>query len=858
MPGKIVVRGARVHNLKSISLEIPRDQLVVITGVSGSGKSSLAFDTLYAEGQRRYLESLSVNARQFLQKMKKPDVDSIEGLSPAISIEQKQPIFSRRSTVGTVTEIYDFLRLLFARIGQPTCIRCGREIMAQTTQQIVDQLLLLPTGTRIFLMAPIVPGSRVNQQELVRDLAAEGFARVRIDGQIRELADEIKIDKNQARQIDLIVDRLVLRDGISRRLADSLEVASRYGRGVIRVEIFPGERSGPSGEMTFSQKFACLLCGDSFPEVTPSLFSFNSPHGACPVCGGLGTESLNRVGSRGAQDTSSTSLCKECRGARLRKESLAVKLGGKSIADLATMSMIDALGFFDRLRLDDKQLAVAQSIVKEISSRLQFLVKAGLDYLTLNRASATLSGGEAQRVRLATQLGSELSGVLYILDEPSVGLHQKDNAQLLALMKELRDSGNSVIVVEHDRETILEADHVIDMGPGAGIHGGQVIAQGRPEEIEHDARSLTGSYLSGRREIVVPARRRRGSRDALVIRGARQNNLKNVTVEMPVGAITCVTGVSGSGKSSLVMDILYREMSRRLRRAQGPVGLFDEMLGWEHFSRVIGVDQVPIGRTPHSNPATYTGLYDPLRNLFAQLPEARVRGYKAARFSFNAIGGRCEACKGDGIVRVEMYFLPEVLVTCEVCKGRRYNRETLEVKYKGFSIADVLDLTANEALQIFSNVPALENKLRALVEVGLGYLHLGQVAPTLSGGEAQRIKLARELVRRSTGRSLYILDEPTTGLHFDDIKKLIELLNRLIELGNTIVLIEHNLDVIKSADYIIDLGPGGADKGGKVIASGTPEDIARSQVSFTGQYLRKMLATAAGEVAARPSGTYLS
>src|SRR5919108_195360 len=621
MPGKIVVRGARVHNLKNISLEIPRDQLVVITGVSGSGKSSLAFDTLYAEGQRRYLESLSVNARQFLQQTKKPDVDFIEGLSPAISIEQKQPIFNRRSTVGTITEIYDFLRLLFARVGQPTCIQCGREITAQTTQQIVDQLLLLPTGTRLFIMAPIVPGSQGDQRDLLRDLAAEGFTRVRINGEIRELGDEINVDNNEARQIDLLVDRLMLRDGSARRLADSLETASRYGRGVIRVEIFPSERTRPS-EMAFSQKFACPNCGDSFPEITPSLFSFNSPNGACSVCGGLGTESLKPVSSRGAQETPFTSSCKECRGARLRKESLAVKIGGRSIADLATMSIVDALGFFDQLRLGDKQLAIARGIVKEIRSRFHFLVKAGLDYLTLNRASVTLSGGEAQRVRLATQLGSTLSGVLYILDEPSVGLHQKDNAQLLALMKQLRDSGNTVIVVEHDRETILQADHVIDIGPGAGVNGGEVIAQGRPEEIKHDVGSLTGSYLSGRRQVVAPERPRRGSNDTLLIRGARQNNLKNVTVKMPLGAITCVTGVSGSGKSSLVMDILYREMSRRLHRAQGPVGLFDEILGSKHFDRVIGVDQVPIGRTPHSNPATYTGLYDPLRNLFAQLPEA--------------------------------------------------------------------------------------------------------------------------------------------------------------------------------------------------------------------------------------------
>jgi len=842
MPGNIVIRGAREHNLKNIDLEIPRDQLVVITGVSGSGKSSLAFDTLYAEGQRRYVESLSAYARQFLEQMQRPDVDSIDGLSPAISIEQKSAGQSPRSTVGTVTEIYDHLRLLFARAGSVECYQCGREITAQTVQQIVDQLLALPRQAQLHVLAPIAAGRKGEYRRELKELSQAGFARVKIDGKPYELGEEIALKKNQTHDIDLVVDRLVLREGMEKRLADSLEVASRYGNGVIKAEVFHDGEPGRSEPLIFSQKHACVRCGISFPELTPRLFSFNSPHGACPSCGGLGRQADGAWLSEDPAPLVGGRPCKQCNGARLRRESLHVKVGGKSIAEVTSMSIRDALGFLSAVRFGRQAQIVAEKILQEIKSRLNFMVQVGLDYLTLDRPSATLSGGEAQRIRLATQIGSSLVGVLYILDEPSIGLHQRDNARLLAILRRLRDLGNTVLVVEHDRETILEADHVIDMGPGAGLKGGEVVAQGTAQEIMGGEGSLTGRYLSGRMEIPVPTQRRKGSGKRLVLRGVRQNNLKGITVEIPIGAMTCVTGVSGSGKSSLVVDTLCRAMDQRLSGARGKkIGMFKEILGWENFERMIIIDQGPIGRTPRSNPATYTGLFNPIREFFAQLPEARVRGYNPGRFSFNLKGGRCEACEGDGVIRIEMHFLPDVFVTCEICGGKRYNRETLEVLYKGRSIADLLDLAVVQALEAMGNVPAVREKLETLRDVGLGYLHLGQAAPTLSGGEAQRIKLARELSKRASGKSLYILDEPTTGLHFDDIKKLLDVLNRLTDAGNTVVIIEHNLDVIKSADYVVDLGPEGGDAGGKIVAYGTPEEVSFAARSYTGQYLKGVL-----------------
>ena len=841
MPGNIVIRGAREHNLKNIDLEIPRDQLVVITGVSGSGKSSLAFDTLYAEGQRRYVESLSAYARQFLEQMERPDVDSIEGLSPAISIEQKSAGQNPRSTVGTVTEIYDYLRLLFARVGKVECYRCGREISAQTVQQIVDQLLSLPRETQIHVLAPIAAGRKGEYRRELKELARAGFARVKIDGQIYELGEEITLKKNRPHVIDLVVDRLVMREGIEKRLADSVETASRYGGEVIKVEAFSAGGSGKSEEIIFSQKYACVHCGVSYPELTPRLFSFNSPHGACDACGGLGSEADADGDVEDPARRENIHPCKECNGARLKRASLHVKIGAKSIAEITSMPIKEALKFLTGVHFGRQEKTVAGRILKEISSRLNFMVEVGLDYLTLNRPSATLSGGEAQRIRLATQIGSSLVGVLYILDEPSIGLHQRDHARLLAILRQLRALGNTVLVVEHDRETILAADHVIDMGPGAGVNGGEVVAQGTVQDIMEHELSRTGRYLSGRAEIFLPAQRRKGNGKVLILKGARQNNLKGIAVEFPIGVMTCVTGVSGSGKSSLVVDTLWKAMAQRLHRSGEKTGLFDKLVGWEHFERVVRIDQAPIGRTPRSNPATYTGLFGHVRELFAQLPEAKVRGYKSGRFSFNVKGGRCEACQGDGLVRIEMHFLPDIFVTCEVCGGERYNRETLEVLYKGRNIADILDLTVIQALEMMANIPSIREKLEMLKDVGLGYLHLGQAAPTLSGGEAQRIKLARELSKRSTGRSLYILDEPTTGLHFDDIKKLLEVLNRLTDGGNTVVIIEHNLDVIKSADYVVDLGPEGGDGGGEVVACGTPEEVSLTARSYTGQFLRMVL-----------------
>jgi excinuclease ABC subunit A len=838
MAGKIVIHGARVHNLKNIDVEIPRDRLVVVTGVSGSGKSSLAFDTLYAEAQRRYLESLSADVRQLLQQLERPDVESIEGLSPAIAIQPKTGVFSPRSTVGTLTEIYDYLRLLYARTGQPTCIQCGRPVIAHSTGQIVDEVLSLPGQRRIIVLAPIKPDGR-DSCEILVELARAGFTRVMIGGKIEQLSEDL-CAKGQAGPIDLIVDRLVAREGVQKRLADSIEMASRYGGGVIKIEVMGEDGSEPL-EMVFSQTLTCVHCAIPIPELQPQLFSFNSPSGACPACGGMGSVAKERGGGGEADGDPASEICRECHGARLKRESLTVKLGGKSIAEAASLTAKEALVFFSELELNGKEAAIGKKVLEEIISRLRFLAELGVDYLSLNRSATSLSGGEAQRVRLANQLGSNLAGVLYILDEPSIGLHQSDNARLIELLKQLRDRGNSVILVEHDQETILAADYIIDMGPGAGVHGGEVVAHGTPAEIMRRDDSLTGRYLSGRARIAVPAQRRAGS-GSLVITGAREHNLKNITVGFPIAALTCVTGVSGAGKSSLVMDIVYPAIAARLGRASTGTGQFDELRGWEHFDRLIAVDQSPIGRTPRSNPATYTGIYDDVRTLFAQLPEARVRGYKPSRFSFNASGGRCEACHGDGVLRVDMYFLPDVFVTCDVCKGRRYNRETLEIKYKGLSIADVLELTVNQAAELFSHFPSMHEKLLTLREVGLGYLRLGQAASTLSGGEAQRVKLARELARRSTGRSLYILDEPTTGLHFEDIKKLLDLLNRLTDLGNTVVVIEHNLDVIKTADYIIDLGPGAGAEGGEVVAQGTPEFTASVPASLTGRYLRTRLA----------------
>jgi excinuclease ABC subunit A len=942
MAQSIVITGAREHNLKNVSVEIPRDKLVVITGLSGSGKSSLAFDTIYAEGQRRYVESLSSYARQFLEQMNKPDVDSIEGLSPAISIEQKTTSRNPRSTVGTVTEIYDYLRLLFARVGKPFCYNCGREITAQTVQQVVDRILQLPAGSKVHVLAPIARGRKGEYRKELLDLRKAGFVRARIDGTLRDLAADISLAKNVKHTIEIVVDRLVLRPGIEKRLADSLEVAFRYGAEVAKLEVLGDGPDGVQEEILVSQKLACVVCGISYPELTPRMFSFNNPHGACSTCSGLGTsmyfdpelvvpnENLSLVdgavavwekktggqfyqhaveglarhfrfdaktawkklpqkvrdvilngtaeeitfvyekGSRRYEfkrpfegvianlerrlkETDSDWVreelerfmnmrpCAACAGARLKREALAVKLQGRSINEVAAMSVKEALGFFSHLPLSPQEAEIARRILKEIVERLGFMTNVGLDYLSLERPAATLSGGEAQRIRLATQIGSSLVGVLYILDEPSIGLHQRDNDRLLATLKRLRDLGNTVLVVEHDRDAIQAADYVIDMGPGAGVQGGYIVAQGTPEEIARDPHSLTGKYLCGALEIEIPSLRRPGSGWSLSIRGARHNNLKNVSVDIPLGCITCVTGVSGSGKSSLIIDTMYRALAQRLYAAKEKPGAHDEIKGWQLLDKVIDIDQAPIGRTPRSNPATYTGLFTHLRDLYAQLPEARMRGYEPGRFSFNVKGGRCEACAGDGLIKIEMHFLPDIYVTCEVCHGRRYNRETLEVLYKGKSIADALDMTVGQALEFLSPIPAIRNKLETLRDVGLDYVHLGQSATTLSGGEAQRIKLAKELSRRATGKTLYILDEPTTGLHFDDIRRLLGVLSRLADTGNTIVIIEHNLDVIKTADYLIDIGPEGGDAGGRIIATGSPEDIASAADSHTGAFLRSVL-----------------
>ncbi len=935
MTDKIIIKGAREHNLKAIDVEIPRDHLVVITGVSGSGKSTLAFDTIYAEGQRRYVESLSAYARQFLEQMEKPDVESIEGLSPAISIEQKTTSKNPRSTVGTVTEIYDYLRLLFARVGRVHCHGCGKEIASQSVEQMVDRILAYPEKTRLMLLAPIIRGRKGEYKKELKQLQADGFVRVRIDGEMHELGAPLELDKKKKHTIEVVVDRLVIKEGIATRLADSLETALRLAEGIVRVEVIDGE------SQLFSQQHACIDCGISYPEVTPRMFSFNNPYGACPDCSGLGTrmyfdpeqvvpnpqlslregaiapwesrtgfyyqqllealcdhyevdvstpfielpEKVQLILLRGSgkeevrfffdqggrrhfykkcfegvipnlerrfRETDSDAVrenlerfmnvmpCPTCDGARLRPESLFIRVGEKNIREVTSFSIVEAESFFSDLTFSPKEEEIARRILKEIRERLSFLTHVGLDYLSLDRSSGTLSGGEGQRIRLATQVGSSLVGVLYILDEPSIGLHQRDNRRLLDTLMRLRDLGNTVLVVEHDEETIEEADHVIDMGPGAGVHGGEIVAQGTPHEIMAHPDSLTGQYLSGARCIAVPKERRKSER-FLTIKGAQENNLQGVDVAIPLGVMTCVTGVSGSGKSTLIIDTLYRALSQRLYRSREKAGKVDDLLGLEQLDKVIDIDQSPIGRTPRSNPATYTGVFTDIRDLFAQLPEAKIRGYKPGRFSFNVKGGRCEACQGDGIIKIEMHFLPDVFVTCEVCKGARYNRETLEVKYKGKNIAEVLDMTVNQATEFLGNIPRIKNKLETVRDVGLGYIKLGQSATTLSGGEAQRVKLAKELGKRATGRTIYILDEPTTGLHFADIEKLLQVLHRLVETGNTVLIIEHNLDVIKTADHIIDLGPEGGSRGGRIVANGTPEEVARVTSSHTGRYLRKLL-----------------
>jgi len=939
MENCIRIKGACEHNLKNIDLEIPRDKLVVITGLSGSGKSSLAFDTIYAEGQRRYMESLSSYARQFLGLMEKPDVESIEGLSPAISIDQKTTSRNPRSTVGTVTEIYDYFRLMFARIGVPHCPECGREIAQQTVDQMVDAVMALEQGTRIQVLAPVVRGRKGEYTKLIQDARKKGFVRVRIDGEVMEIQDDIRLDKNKKHTIEIVVDRLIIREDIQKRLTDSIESALNLAGGLLVIDVIGKE------EMLFSQNYACPDCGISIPELTPRMFSFNNPYGACPECSGLGvlfkmdpdliipdkTKSLAEgavtaagfnfssedaygrmyldamarhygfsvdtpvkdlpedildkilYGTRGEKikveynkeygsgtfmssfegiinslerryrETKSNGMkeyyesfmsqtpCPVCQGKRLKKESLAVTVGWKNIHEICLMSVRECMAFFHNLELKPRDAAIAAQILKEIRARLKFLMDVGLDYLTLSRAAGTLSGGEAQRIRLATQIGSGLMGVLYILDEPSIGLHQRDNERLLATLKRLRDLGNTLLVVEHDEDTMYAADHIIDMGPGAGEQGGRVVAQGTVEDIKKNPNSITGKYLSGAIRIEVPEKRREYNGKVIRILGARENNLKDIDVDIPLGVFTCVTGVSGSGKSTLVNEILYKKLAGKLNHAKTKAGLHRDMLGLEHLDKVINIDQSPIGRTPRSNPATYTGVFDLIRSLFAETTDAKMKGYSAGRFSFNVRGGRCEACAGDGIIKIEMHFLPDVYVPCEVCKGRRYNRETLDVKYKGKNIADVLDMTVDEALKFFENIPRIQKKLQTLHEVGLGYIRLGQPATTLSGGEAQRVKLATELSRKATGRTMYILDEPTTGLHMADVHKLIEVLHRLVDAGNTVVVIEHNLDVIKTADHIIDLGPEGGDRGGQIVACGRPEEVAQVKESYTGQFLKKLL-----------------
>jgi excinuclease ABC subunit A len=832
MHNSIVIKGAREHNLKNIDVTIPRDRLVVITGLSGSGKSSLAFDTIYAEGQRRYVESLSAYARQFLEQMGKPDVDSIEGLSPAISIEQKSTSHNPRSTVGTVTEIYDYLRLLFARIGRPSCFQCGDEITAQTVQQMVDAIGLLPEGSKFQLLAPIVRGRKGEYRKELLDMRRAGYVRARVDGQLVDLGEDIALDKQKKHTIEIVIDRLVMKPGeaLTRRLADSVETSLKLAGGLVGVLADNGKVS------LYSEKLACIRCGVSYPEITPRVFSFNSPHGACPACDGIGYAMT--PGSQDDEDFTLLEPCEVCKGARLRPESLSVKVASQSIAEVTHLSVRAAADFFGSLKFTERELTIAHRILKEIRERLGFLVNVGLDYLTLDRAAATLSGGEGQRIRLATQIGSGLVGVLYILDEPSIGLHQRDNRRLLQTLLRLRDLGNTVVVVEHDAETMMAADHLLDMGPGAGTHGGRVIAQGTPTDVMGNLDSLTGQYLRGTQMVSLP-RRERKAKGFLSIVGARKHNLKGMTAKIPLGLLTCVTGVSGSGKSTLVLEVLFHSLSQLLYQKKPKIDGCKQLLGADALDKVIDIDQSPIGRTPRSNPATYTGLFGFIRDLYSNLPESRVRGYKPGRYSFNVKGGRCEACQGDGLIKIEMHFLPDVYVTCEVCKGQRYNRETMEIHHKGKSIADVLNMTVDDAVEFFEHIPFIKRKLDTLHDVGLHYVRLGQSATTLSGGEAQRVKLSRELSKRPTGRTMYILDEPTTGLHFADVQRLLDVLDRLVEAGNTVVVIEHNLDVIKNADWIIDLGPEGGDRGGEIVAEGPPQEIAKSKRSYTGQVLKE-------------------
>ena len=832
MGNSIVIKGAREHNLKNIDVEIPRDKLVVITGLSGSGKSSLAFDTIYAEGQRRYVESLSAYARQFLEQMGKPDVDSIEGLSPAISIEQKSTSHNPRSTVGTVTEIYDYLRLLFARVGRPYCFQCGEEITAQTVQQMVDAIASVPEGMKFQILAPIVRGRKGEYRKELLEMRKAGYVRARVDGKIVDLGEDLTLDKQKKHTIEIIVDRLVMKSGeaLLRRLADSVETSVKLTGGLVGVLTDDGQTR------LYSDRLACIKCGVSYPEVEPRIFSFNSPHGACPACDGIGYAMT--PGGQEEEDFTLLEPCTICQGARLRPESLSIKLAKQSIAEVTRLSVRAAADFFLSLKFTDRELVIAHRILKEIRERLGFLVNVGLDYLTLDRAAATLSGGEGQRIRLATQIGSGLVGVLYILDEPSIGLHQRDNRRLLQTLLRLRDLGNTVVVVEHDAETMQAADYLLDMGPGAGSQGGHVIAQGTPQQVMGDPNSLTGQYLRGIQTVSVPQRERK-PRGMLSVVGARKHNLKNVTARIPMGLFTCVTGVSGSGKSTLVLEVLFHSLSQLLYHKKPKIDGCKDLRGVDGLDKVIDIDQSPIGRTPRSNPATYTGLFGYIRDLYSNLPESRVRGYKPGRYSFNVKGGRCEACQGDGLIKIEMHFLPDVYVTCEVCKGQRYNRETMEILHKGKSIADVLNMTVDDALEFFEHIPLIKTKLKTLHDVGLHYVKLGQSATTLSGGEAQRVKLSRELSKRATGRTMYILDEPTTGLHFADVQRLLDVLDRLVEAGNTVLVIEHNLDVIKNADWIIDLGPEGGDRGGEIVAEGPPKEIAKAKRSYTGQVLRE-------------------